>query len=242
MAATMEARRLTEAHRLSQARLGAQTVQQMRSAWRLFDPSDIDASLDRWFRVTLPIVRTQRRTSARLAGNYLRAFKVLEIGESTVPLQLAETVEEQAVVTSLTVTGPASVKSAMSRGVSLVRAAETAEARTAATAMRHVLNGGRETIVNTVRAARRAAGWARTTSGRACHFCSMLASRGAVYRERSVDFEAHDHCSCGAEPIYRDDAALPPGNERLRDLWQESTRGLSGAEARNAFRKALDAA
>jgi hypothetical protein len=30
----------------------------------------------------------------------------------------------------------------------------------------------------------------------------MLIGRGAVYTEASVDFEAHDHCHCGAEPAW----------------------------------------
>jgi hypothetical protein len=40
------------------------------------------------------------------------------------------------------------------------------------------------------------------TSGNACDFCSMLADRGAVYGEASAEFEAHDHCSCSAQPVY----------------------------------------
>jgi hypothetical protein len=36
----------------------------------------------------------------------------------------------------------------------------------------------------------------------ACDFCEMLADRGAVYGEASADFEAHDHCSCSAEPVF----------------------------------------
>jgi hypothetical protein len=63
--------------------------------------------------------------------------------------------------------------------------------------------GGRETITSTVKADPRAVGYERVTSGSACDFCSMLADRGAVYGEASADFEAHDGCACGAEPVYR---------------------------------------
>jgi hypothetical protein len=31
----------------------------------------------------------------------------------------------------------------------------------------------------------------------------MLLGRGAVYTEASADFEAHDHCNCGAAPAWR---------------------------------------
>lgn len=46
-----------------------------------------------------------------------------------------------------------------------------------------------------------AQGWQRSTSG-GCNFCQMLASRGAVYSERSADFASHDHCGCVAVPAF----------------------------------------
>lgn len=205
MAATAEARRLTEAHRLAQLRLGAQTVQSMRSVWPLLDVDDLDGTFERWLRPVTTIINGQRATSARLAANYMRTFKTLELGASApaASLVLVETVPAQALATSMVVTGPASVKSAIGRGVLPTLAMETAEARSAASAMRHALNGGRETITESVTADREALGWRRVTSGMACDFCSLLAGRGAVYSESTVHFDAHDGCSCSAEPTFR---------------------------------------
>jgi hypothetical protein len=67
---------------------------------------------------------------------------------------------------------------------------------------RHVLDGGRETLLASVRGDRRARGWARVTSAEPCEFCSMLASRGGVYMATSGAFAAHDHCACGVEPVF----------------------------------------
>lgn len=245
MAATVAAARLTEAHRLAQARLGAQVVQAMRSVWPLLDVDDLDGSFDRWFRATSLIIGGQRVTSARLAANYLQTFKTLELG-ATAPaatVVLAETQPVEAVATSMVVTGPAAVKSAVGRGVQPVKAMEVASARSAASAMRHVLNGGRETVLESVTADRQASGWGRVVSGSGCSFCAMLASRGPVYGEGRANFDAHDGCMCGVEPVYREDADWPAGSRRYEQLWKESTSQLEpGESALNAFRRSLGAA
>lgn len=244
MAATAAGARLTEAHRQAQARLGAQTVRAMRQLFPLLDPEDLDGSFERWVASALTVVRAQRATSARLAANYLSLFRRLELG-GTVDDRFVPVLEErpvvEAVTTSLLVTGVVRIRSALGRHVAFDRAVNTAEASSAAAAMRHVLNGGRDTIASSVAADRRALGWARAASGRACGFCAMLASRGPVYSDDTVSFEAHDHCSCTAEPVYHEGATWPAGSQRYAELWQESTRGLGGAEARNAFRLALAA-
>lgn len=49
----------------------------------------------------------------------------------------------------------------------------------------------------------RAAGWVRIASGSSCGFCRALAARGAVYRERTAYFAAHDNCTCTCAPVFR---------------------------------------
>jgi len=62
---------------------------------------------------------------------------------------------------------------------------------------------------------------ARVASANSCAFCAMLASRGPVYKEETVDFEAHDHCTCGSEPVY-EGAEWPPNSKEYQDLWYEN--------------------
>lgn len=52
-----------------------------------------------------------------------------------------------------------------------------------------------------------ATGWQRFASGGACKFCLMLAGRGAVYREATVNFAAHTSCHCAVGPSF--DPAAP---------------------------------
>lgn len=65
-----------------------------------------------------------------------------------------------------------------------------------------VLDVGRQTIVDNTHRDRHAKGWARIPEPGACYFCALLASRGAVYKQNTVDFRAHNHCRCHAEPVF----------------------------------------
>lgn len=242
MAATVEASRLTEAHRLAQARLGVLTARQVLAAWPLLDFDDLDGSFGRWLLVVTRLVQAQRRASAALAAGYLTTFRTLELGITSEPFTptLADPVDENSLSTSMLVTGPAALRSASARGVPFAKAVDLARAGSSRSAMRHALNGGRDTIAETIKADAKALGYARATSGRACAFCLMLASRGPVYKSAvSGDFHAHDGCGCSVEPVYRKDADWPAGGRAAQKMWKESTKGLSGQEAVNAFRQAV---
>ena len=200
---SLAASRLTEAHRLGQSRIAARSVQDMLAAWSLIDPNRLDVTTPNWLRVALPLLQNRRRASAALAADYLRAHRLLELGTVVdfSPL-LATQLDVTAATTSLTVTGPVSLKRAMTAGVDLAKAIDTAQANTSRSGMRHVLDGGRETIAKTVEADRYAIGYQRVGSGKTCKFCSMLIGRGAVYSGATAHFDAHDGCSCSAEPVY----------------------------------------
>lgn len=68
-----------------------------------------------------------------------------------------------------------------------------------------VLEPARETTVLSALADPQAAGWTRVTRAGSCKFCRMLASKGAVYKQRTVDFAAHGHCNCAAAPSWDKD-------------------------------------
>jgi len=69
------------------------------------------------------------------------------------------------------------------------------------------------------------------TSANPCDFCLMLESRGAVYKEWTVDFQAHDSCACTAAPEWEESGALLD--------WDTATHGLSGTEAMHAYAQAV---
>jgi len=238
MAATAAGAALTESHRLAQARLGRSVVRQMAGLWSLIDPADLDATVERWLRLAVPVVERNHDQSARLAAAYLRTFRTIEAPDLP-PLQLPPppTFVPAQATTSLTVTGPVTVRASTAAGAAIQAASDAGLAQSAAAAMRLTLNGGRDTIVGAVNADPAAQGWARATSGDPCAFCAALASRGPAYSEDSVGFEAHDGCSCTAEPVYDADADWPAGAREFRDLWNEVTRGEPDQMA--AFRRAL---
>jgi hypothetical protein len=128
-------------------------------------------------------------------------------------------------------------------------AAVVAEAT--AIAERHVLNTGRATIIGATLADREAKGWARGLEPGACSFCTMLALRGAVYKKHSFDasnsrfegggysIKVHDHCRCHPVPVFG--KYEPPADVReYAAIYKRVTKGLSGADARKAFRAALE--
>jgi len=83
------------------------------------------------------------------------------------------------------------------------------------------------------------AGFRRVTSGSPCAFCSMLASRGAVYSRRGADFQAHDGCSCSPEPVWEHEQE-PPEVVELQRQWREVTAGKSGKDALRAWRRHVE--
>lgn len=65
-----------------------------------------------------------------------------------------------------------------------------------------IANAARYTVSGSAVADPQARGWQRQGDGKSCAFCSMLIARGAVYRESTAAFAAHDHCGCVAVPAW----------------------------------------
>lgn len=134
-------------------------------------------------------------------------------------------------------------------------------------AVKEVENGGRRAIRNAVDKDPIVLGWARVATGReTCGFCLMLVSRGPVYQDAESaglnaddttaleildegDTEAfnelmtrfHPNCDCKVVPVF--DRADWQGRDdylAARDTWREVTKGFSGRDALNAFRRAIE--
>lgn len=146
--------------------------------------------------------------------------------------------DDKAAKTSLIVTGPVNMKARTRRGEPPRVVNRRAVVDATGAAGRHVLNGGRKTLLTLVEADEAAVGWARVTDRDPCYFCAMLASRGPVYQSRrQASFQPHDHCACTAEPVF-DRAADWPGRARqFQRVWRDVTAGHSGRDAVNAFRR-----
>ncbi|WP_018686525.1 hypothetical protein [Actinokineospora enzanensis] len=109
---------------------------------------------------------------------------------------------------------------------------------TTATVVRHVAQAGRDVLVTAAQTDR--VRWARVPTGReTCAFCWLLASRGPVYRSGDMT-HWHDRCDCLVVPVSNpDDWEGRATFLAAQRLWRDSTEGLSGRDALNAFRRAL---
>lgn len=61
----------------------------------------------------------------------------------------------------------------------------------------------RDTILENRRRDPESVGWTRIAGPKACGFCRLLASKGAIFKKATADFAAHDHCGCTAAPVFR---------------------------------------
>lgn len=200
MAASSQGALLTADHRRAQLQLRAVALRDFVRLWPLWTGDE--SSFEHLVSATLPLVQAHHRVSASVAGAYYEAFRRAEGVPGDAALRLASDVDVDRVTSSLYVTGRVMTGKAIAAGLSPQSAMQTALVRTSGAVGRHVLNGGRETLVRSTSVDRRARGWGRITGGNACDFCSMLADRGAVYSDDTADFQAHDHCACMAEPRY----------------------------------------
>lgn len=244
MAITAAGAALTRRHRRTQATIATVTSRRLTALWRLLDPNDLDATSPGWVTASTDVVRGGYALSARAASAYYTAFRAVELALPPDPiLPPATTLDVGAVRTSFIVTGPVSVKSGTGRGEPLDRTVANALVRVLGAGQRHAVAGSRDTLTAAPRLDRMARGWARVASGDGCAFCLMLASRGPVYTEESADFEAHDHCTCGVEPVLGDDYQWPDTSIAAREQWDAlSVYGDGpGANLYN-FRRAVEAA
>lgn len=215
-----EADVLTEAHRLAQARVGAETVQMMLSNWAQLDLSAVQATLTRWVESSERIIVAQYVRSANLAAQYGGLRERLELGPNATGSDLisaADVITLEEMRPSLLVTGPGRLFETLRKGNTLEVAGEKAQVAAARSAQRLALSGGRKTLLRT------GVGYRRVTSGKPCAFCAMLASRGAVYHDHeSAGFQAHDGCNCHPEPVYRRGETPPPQTQEWKDVYSEA--------------------
>lgn len=117
-----------------------------------------------------------------------------------------------------------------------------------------VMDAGRNELIAAIEADTKARGWARVTRPDACYFCRMLATRGAVYENQFTagraankrfvgegEFKFHNNCHCTIEPLFSKHYEPPAHTRADMALWNEVTAGLSGQDAINAFRRAVEA-
>lgn len=249
MASTALGAGLTENHRTSQLAVKAEATRLALQLWPMLDPGDLDANLPAWLEAMVAVLQRLDRQSQDTARSYFTSFAQAETARFYQPPP-SKPIDIGRIRTNLTIAGPVSVKGLLAKGHPLDRALQTSQVRVAGQAARFALEGHREMLTDALNADYGdnppPRGWARVTSGTPCAFCAMLASRGPVYSQRTVGFQAHGHCACTAEPVFRRDQPWPGRSREFNDLYnqaqqqarEQGTDGLSD-DALNVFRRAL---
>lgn len=198
MANSEAGRLLTEAYRDRQLAVRAAAIRDLLAVWPAFQLDDIDRSWGPVEAALLAIIARRRHASAGLAANYFRAYRTAEGAAGDAQPRLAADTDRTLVLATLRLLGPIGTKKNISAG--LPNPLDRAFSRVSGSVARQVLNGGRQTLLESARADRAAKGFRRVASAKACPFCRRLASYGIV--GLNADFEAHDHCSCTQEVAY----------------------------------------
>jgi hypothetical protein len=239
---------LTAAYQRQQHAIVLDITRQVSGLWREVDPRAIDRTWPIVSRAVAQTIEQGYASSTAQAVAYMRAHADASHVDLAGQVLAAQRIDPDQLETAMRVTGPVALKSATGAGMSPEQAAQVAVVRLSGSAGRLALLGGRNTIAQTVAASDKIVGWRRVIGGRACFWCAMLASRGAVYKtEQTATFQGasghkyHDHCACLPEPLYEHEQE-PPEVEALRQQFATAAAGHSGSEAIAAFRKGYDPA
>lgn len=266
MATKAEIRRLTQAHRAEQSKRAARVAVKVAQSYSRVDPSNIGA-VETWLLYAVPLIVRGSDEGGGLAAKFASALRLLEVGKPLRFAPVAGSVEDQ-VRRSLSYLGPETYFDKVSkigaldvpdqqRQALLRRAKEETVGPVAASAVRHTLSSGRETLTSIPRQDPDAIGWVRVTSGKPCFFCAMLASRGPVYDYDSFadsdirfsngkgrsNVKVHDGDRCSLKPLY--DAKTDPlveDTEKFADMWSRWGAGGSSSDTSslNRFRRGYD--
>jgi hypothetical protein len=214
---------MADQHRIQQVRLSAAVQRQLAAVYRrTIVPTDLDRTFPLYLEAASRVLGQGRELSDVLARRYyMRVASAADVRPAALDIRPAR-LNREAVETTLRVTGPVAIKSAVASGVPLDLAVQLGLAKTIAAGKRITLNGGREMLIQASRRDPNVQSWARVSDGDPCHFCAMLIGRGPVYSEGTASFRSHDGCGCGVRLVYRQDAdgGWDPNATKLNRLWK----------------------
>lgn len=192
---------VSAAYRRRVLALRAATYRDLLRLWPAFDPDHPES----WMLAAGTVAKRDHRRAAGLAVQYAPVHAAAS-GVDGLMVRNADPLESDRVDTSLRVTSLVSYRKALEAGKKPPEALRISYVRSSGAITRLALDGGRSALMNTAAADPRIAGWRRTGSPQ-CQWCRVLIGRGTVYRSGdTASFEAHDHCSCGAENVYTTEA------------------------------------
>lgn len=221
-------------------------VRDMGTLRRLIRSQSLEATVPDWIEAVRALVAQYGSASATAAASYYEAERVAAAvtGQFTVPL-LGPPPDEQVnnslrwATKDLWPRDPDDPGTTEAQKLPLDARLDAAEKKAEAVAQKLVTEQGRGTVQEAVRQDRQAVAWARSAALGACAFCRVLAIRGAVYKQDTVDFRAHDGCHCMTVPVFRGQRfELSDKAKEWERLYREYAAGHSGDQLR-LFRRAI---
>ena len=202
------------------------------------------SAVSRVVAAAYPAVFAARSDSAQRARAFYDATRTAAVG-STYPVNLASYRPQWYASDMAPVVDLAAARARKDAAADIRRPVSDQLAPVIGLATKQVENGGRQTTKMAVDADPEAVAWARVPGGaESCAFCTMLISRGPVYKSRESaggDEAYHAHCDCKIVPVY--DVNDWPGRDdylAIKNLWFDKTKGVSSAGKLAAFRQYLD--
>ncbi len=243
MAGTERGANLTARQRVDQIGNRAAALREVQRLWSTVAVDDLRGTIGTFVDAATSVVRARNQDAARLAAAYLDQFRQAEAPRAPArpPALPAPAPDDDAIAAKLRGAGLSGIINARRAGRGIDFAGQNGLVKVLGGVAKLVLAGSRDTITTEAGKDPAALGWSRVTSGDPCAFCSMLASRGPVYKSAaSADFPAHDTCGCVPEMVYRG-TDLAATVVDLGEAFKAATAGKSGKDALNAWRRKLAA-
>ncbi|GAA2192723.1 hypothetical protein [Streptomyces bangladeshensis] len=231
-------------YRAAQIGLTRLLVRDVRGLRRLILPSRLRESIPDWLTAMTAVIEQYARTSSHLAAEFYDAQREAAGVPGVFTVPVAEPPPQEQTEASLRWATkdlwprePEEATPAQLQPLSV--RLDAAEVKAEQVAQKLVADTGRGTVQEAVRQDRQATAWARSAALGACAFCKLLAARGAVYKEDTADFRAHDGCHCGVVPVFKGQRfELSPHAREWERIYREYAQGHSGGQLR-LFRRAL---
>lgn len=221
--------------RAAQVAISVAAMRDATKLWPLLDPKRLAQTWPAWVQAMKLLTTTYHAQSATAAG---RSYRLLRSHATRSPapsslIKIAPPPSDEWMTRAFGFSGPGQLSLDTARP-------NTALATTLGTTSRIVLDGGRTTTYDTIEEDPVAVGWYLQTDAKPCYWCALIASRGVVYKEHSLDAsdarftgpgtaKLHNNCHCILAPAFSVGHDLPNVSQHAQDVYYEATRGMKTA-------------